>query len=139
MSTTYAEIAGAVEPGAPIPEKRMDAVTRLSESGVYAGVAFIPLLPFISDSREKLDEMIRIAKESGAEFCFADALTLYGNRPDDCKQTYFRFIEKNFPHLTHEYTKIYSRSSQPPKSYQERVEKAASELCASHRIRYRIL
>jgi len=128
-----------VEPNAPLPEERLRAVTELAESEIFAGIAFIPVLPFISDSPEKLDWMIWKAKESGAKFCFAGALTLYGNNPDDCRQTYFRFIRKYHPDLLPEYLKMYGRSYQPSASYRKLLDRTAREMCMKHGIRYRIL
>ncbi|MCZ7355467.1 MAG: hypothetical protein O8C65_00915 [Candidatus Methanoperedens sp.] len=45
-------------------------------AGVLAGVNYIPVLPFLSDSEEHLDEMIKTAKKYGADFVFVGGLTL---------------------------------------------------------------
>ncbi len=139
MSVIDESLSKLVEPKAPPPEERMTAITELTESDVFAGVAFIPVLPFISDSSDAIDKMIKLAKESKAEYCFVGALTLFGNRPSDCRQAYFRFIEKHYPHLLPDYEKLFRHRFQPPKEYQQKLDITAREICKKYGVRYRIL
>jgi len=78
LSTLDEKIAKIFEPNAPKPKERLETLQKVEEQGFYAGVAYIPVLPFISDSNEQIDEMIKIAKEFGADYVFVGALTLYG-------------------------------------------------------------
>ena len=67
---------------------------RCKEEGFLVGVNYIPVLPFLSDSESQLDEMIKTAKDYGANFALVGALTLFGNGPADCKTLYYRVLEK---------------------------------------------
>lgn len=77
--------AKILEPGAPKPKERLEMMQKCKEEGFLTGICFIPVLPFLSDSEEELDEMIRTAKDYGADFCLVRALTLFGNKESDCK------------------------------------------------------
>ena len=78
------KLAKLLEPGAPSPVERLEAMQQIKEEGLMAGVSYIPVLPFLSDSEEKLDEMIRKAKNYGADFIFVGSLTLFGKGHADC-------------------------------------------------------
>ena len=53
-------------PGRLRPRRRLEALTRLVEAGVKAGVGMAPILPGISDSPEQLEAVVRAAREAGA-------------------------------------------------------------------------
>ena len=99
ISTTDENLAKIFEPGAPRPEERLNTMKKCKEHGFFVGVNLIPVLPYLSDTEEKLDEMIKTAKLYGADFVLAGALTLFGKNPTDCKQLYYKTLEKYFPHL----------------------------------------
>jgi DNA repair photolyase len=63
LSTLEEKIAKIFEPSAPKPRDRLEALQKVKNAGFYAGIAYIPVLPFLSDYDEQLEEMIKIAKE----------------------------------------------------------------------------
>ena len=135
LSTIDEKTAKLFEPNAPKPKERLKALQKVKESGFYAGVAYIPVLPFISDSDEQLEEMIRTAKEFQADYVFVGALTLYGIG----KKLYYRVIEKHYPELLPRYKQLFRIFNQPSRTYQLRLEKKARELCEKYGVKYRIM
>ncbi len=69
-------IASKIEPGAPSPEKRLDALGRLSGAGIETWVFLGPIIPLINDSEDLLKSVIKGAKESGAGKLMYDKLRL---------------------------------------------------------------
>jgi DNA repair photolyase len=61
-------LARALEPEAPTPRERLETMRKCKEGGILTGVCYIPVLPFLSDTDEQLDEMIKTAKEYGADY-----------------------------------------------------------------------
>ncbi|MHA1709855.1 MAG: radical SAM protein, partial [Candidatus Baldrarchaeia archaeon] len=59
-------------------KERLDALGRIKEKGFCAGVAYTPILPYISDSDDELENMVLTAKELGVDYVFFSPLTLYG-------------------------------------------------------------
>src|ERR1700744_4667919 len=55
-----------LEPGTPSPERRLDACATLTRAGLRCGVLMGPIVPFLSDSPEQLDEAVRRIAASGA-------------------------------------------------------------------------
>jgi len=134
ISSLNDEISRIFEPGAPTPKERLETLQKCVEEEFFAGIAYIPLLPYISDSKEQMEEMVLTAKEYGAKYIFVGALTLFGAG----KKLYLKTLQKHFPELVPKYEKLF-RGHAPPQSYQHRLEKTAKELCKRHGIKYKIL
>ena len=128
ISTLDEEIAKIFEPNAPRPKERLEVLYKLREEGFFAGVAYIPVLPFISDSKEELEEMISKAKEYDASYVFVGALTLYG----EGKELYYKAIKKHFPELLPKYERFRF------KGYQKKLEERAKKICRDININYKI-
>jgi len=61
-------LAQRVEPCAPPTSKRLEAMKRLAERGIYTGVTLMPILPFINDTADNITAIVNRAKESGASY-----------------------------------------------------------------------
>jgi DNA repair photolyase len=107
ITTLNTDLARVLEPRAPRPDLRLDAMRRLSEAGVQAGVICAPVLPGITDAACDLEALVRATAESGGKYIFANSLFL---KP--CSSAVFLpFLEKTFPHLFKSYTDRFSGSS----------------------------
>jgi DNA repair photolyase len=135
LSTLDEKVAKIFEPGAPTPRERLETMQRCKENGFFTGVAYIPVLPFISDAEEQLEEMIKIAKEYGADYVFVGALTLFGIG----KKFYYRILDKHFPDLVPRYRKLFRIFNQPSKEYQLELEKKTIKFCEKYNIGYKIM
>lgn len=139
LSTLDEKLAKILEPGAPSPKERLETMQKCKKEGFFVGVNHIPALPFLSDSEEQLDEMIKTAKTYGADFVFVGGLTLFGKGPADCKTLYYKMLEKRFPDLVPKYRSLYRFFFAPPKEYQNKLNATAKNLCEKHGIRYGLL
>ncbi len=134
MSTVDDELARFLEPGAPPPSERFEALEKLRDEGIEAGVAFIPVIPFLSDGEDELRRAIREAKDRKASYVFVGALTL----PGDLKRTFLRALEARFPELVDGYRKIF-RGGYPSREYQDRLYSTARTICREEGVRLGIL
>lgn len=139
MSTLDEKIASALEPGAPAPVKRLATMQKCKEAGLMVGVNCIPTLPFISDTDDHLEKMVRAAKDHGADYILVGGLTLFGDQPADSKVLYYKFLERNFPALVPEYKKLYRIFFAPPHAYLKKLEEKAQRICEKYQIRRSIL
>ncbi|HZJ43922.1 MAG TPA: radical SAM protein [Pyrinomonadaceae bacterium] len=73
---TDVETARAVEPYAPLPEARFHAMQSLAEAGITVGIGIAPVIPGLSSD---IPELLKRAKESGAEMAFINMLRLPGS------------------------------------------------------------
>jgi DNA repair photolyase len=130
VTTLDVELARILEPRAPRPDLRMDAVRELSEAGLNAGVGCCPVLPGITDSPANLEAVVRAAAAVGARNIFAGPLFL---KP--CSAAIFLpFVAEHFPHLVENYRERYQDRSFLPPSYGKRI----AQLVAGLRQKYGI-
>jgi DNA repair photolyase len=130
VTTLNVDLARILEPRAPRPDLRMDAVRELSAAGLNVGVSSSPVLPGITDSPADLEAVVRAAAAAGARHIFAGPLFL---KP--CSAAVFLpFLEQHFPHLVENYRQRYQDRSFLPPSYGKRV----AQLIAHFRQKYSI-
>jgi len=130
ITTLNADLARILEPRAPRPDLRLDAVHQLSEAGLSVGVSGSPVLPGITDSPADLEAVVRAAAAAGARHIFAGPLFL---KP--CSAAVFLpFLEQHFPQLVENYRARYHERSFLPPSYGKRI----GQLVASFRQKYGI-
>jgi len=130
ITTLNVDLARILEPRAPRPDLRLEAVRRLNQAGINAGVSCSPVIPEITDSPRDLDAVARATAEAGGKHIFANPLFL---KP--CSAAVFMpFLEQEFPQLAENYRSRYQDHAFLPKSYHQRI----SKLMASLRRKYGI-
>jgi DNA repair photolyase len=67
------------EPGTPPPDRRIEALRRLTEAGISCGVLVAPVLPGLSDSEAQLTEVVEACADAGAVSIHGVALHLRGS------------------------------------------------------------
>jgi DNA repair photolyase len=124
VTTMNVELARILEPRAPRPDLRVDAVRQLSEAGFTVGVSCSPVLPGITDSPADLETVVQTAAAAGARHIFAGPLFL---KP--CSAAIFLpFVEQHFPHLIENYRERYHDRSFLPPSYGKRIAQLMARL-----------
>ena len=68
ITTCNDELAQKIEPKAPLPSKRLKALQLLSEEGIYSGILFQPVLPFLLDNEENITDLIYNVAVCGGKF-----------------------------------------------------------------------
>jgi len=139
LSTMNEQIAGMLEPGAIAPLQRLQLMQKLKQEGFLTGVNAMPLLPFISDTEEALDNMIATIKSYGADYVLAAGLTLFGSAKADSKILYYHFLQKFNPSLIPAYDKLYVNDFYALRHHQQLLKERAERLCQKYSIRNSII
>lgn len=130
VTTLDTDLARILEPRAPRPDLRLDAVRTLAQAGLRVGVSCSPVVPGITDSSKDLESLVQAAAESGADYVFANPLFL---KP--CSAAVFLpFLEQHFPHLAANYRQRYQDRAFLPPAYAKRL----SQLIARLREKYKL-
>ncbi len=130
VTTLNVELARILEPRAPRPDLRMEAVRQLNEAGIRAGVNCCPVLPGITDSPRDLEAVVQATAAAGGKHIHANPLFL---KP--CSAAVFLpFLEKEFPQLAASYRERYNGRAFLPKSYHERISQLMAKLRQKHGI-----
>jgi len=131
ITTLNAELARILEPRAPRPDLRLDAMKKLNQAGVAAGVICAPVLPGITDSSRDLEALVRATAEAGGKYVFANSLFL---KP--CSAAVFMpFLEREFPHLVESYRQRYRDRAFLSSSYRKRLSQLMARLRQKYGIR----
>ena len=131
ITTFDVELARILEPRAPRPDLRLDAVRALSKAGLRVGLSCSPVVPGITDSPKDLESLIRAAADAGTDYVFANPLFL---KP--CSAAVFLpFLEQNFPHLAENYRERYQDRAFLSPAYGKRLSHLIVQLREKYKIR----
>ena len=139
ISTMNEKIASILEPGTIPPLQRLQLVQHLKNEGFLTGINAIPLLPYISDTTEAIEQIISSAKAFNADYLLAGGLTLFGSAKADSKTLYYRFLQKYDPALIPAYDKLYGDNHYTQRQYQLELRNRTHQLCAKYGIRTSII
>lgn len=130
ITTADASLARKLEPRAPRPDMRFEAVRRLRSAGIVTGVLCSPLLPGITDTERALDGVARRAAAAGASFFAAQPLFLKAcSRP-----TYLSFVREHFPALEGRYAAQFGRADFVTREYREAMAALVERVCRKYRL-----
>jgi DNA repair photolyase len=120
------------EPGTPPPDKRLEAVRRLTQAGVRCGVLIAPVLPGLSDGDDQLRAVAQACLEAGAVSVTPVALHL---RPG-VREHYLGWLARTRPELVDLYAQRFRKGSYQPRAEQQRVAEVVREVEESAGRRY---
>lgn len=109
------ELQQSIEPGTPSAKARLATVTAVREAGLNCSVFLMPILPYLTDSREHLELALRQAKEAGAGSVLYTALHL---RPF-VKEWFLLWLEREHPELIGRYQQLYGDKAYAPSGYRK--------------------
>jgi DNA repair photolyase len=117
ITTLDEKLARLLEPRAPRPALRLDAVRRLSEAGIPVGVFPNPVMPGITDGERQLDRLAKAARDRGAQWFGGGALFLMPS----AQKVFLPFLDQHFPRLAPRYRELYQRSAYLGRDYKDNL------------------
>lgn len=101
------DIISIFEPNSPSIESRFKSMKELSDNNILTGTVFMPIFPYIFDTEENIEGVIRNTKENGGKYILDGGLTLNGY----CKTFFFKYLEKYDSSLIEKYERIFSNDN----------------------------
>jgi DNA repair photolyase len=130
VTTTDAELARKLEPRAPRPDLRLEAVRQLAARGISVGVFAMPIMPLLTDSLENLAAVAKAAEKAGARYFGGGTLFLM-----PCAQAqFFPFLEKEFPSLAKRYRERYTKRPYLRGEYAKMIQERVQQVRANHHL-----
>ncbi|BCJ96041.1 radical SAM protein [Anaerocolumna cellulosilytica] len=127
------DIAAKIEPGVNTSTKRFEAISKLADEGIFTGVLFMPLLPYISDNKENIRETVARAKDNGARFIYPlFGVTLRNTQ----REYYYHKLDQNFPGLKEKYIKKYGNRYLCSSARQKELYEYFADECEKHKLLY---
>ena len=112
-----------IEPDAAPTIERLRMLKKFEDIGCKTSVLFMPIIPYISDDIENLDEIFKITKKYNLGSINAWPLHLRGNT----KKVFYDFLREHFPDLLPKYYKLYKKGN-VSKEYSIELHKRIFEL-----------
>ncbi|MEA2075280.1 MAG: radical SAM protein [Euryarchaeota archaeon] len=120
-----------LEPFAPSPERRLEAVRKLNDGGVHAGVNCTPIVPYLLDGPENIEEVIKRASGCAEYILIGAGMTLRSNQ----RVRFLELLKTNFPELVARYENLYGVQESPPRDYIAQLNRCAFEFCNKYGIK----
>ncbi len=117
ISTTNVELAKFLEPYSSPPSERLEALKIIKKEApkIQVGTYFIPIIPFLEDDENNLEDVIKKTKETGADFILiSPGLTLR-----DLQAEYFikKLKKSKYQHVVKLLLNLYKGQMHPPADY----------------------
>jgi DNA repair photolyase len=146
ITTTNPDIARFLEEKVPSPKVRFEIIKTIKEKTkhIQAGVLFIPVVPYLCDRDETLEDMVKQTKVcSGDYILFGGGMTMR-----DLQALWFlKHLKERYPELIDKYEELYKfkynpdsyqGSYEPKRNYAIKIHKKLFELCERYNLAYRI-
>jgi DNA repair photolyase len=137
ITTTNEELAGFLEPFSSPPSERFRALKTLKEKApqIQVGINLIPIIPFLEDDEDDLEDIIKKSKKAGADFIlFSPGLTLR-----DSQAEFFikKLKESKYNHVVKPLLELYKGQMYPPLEYSKKLHLVLYSMCQGNNIAMR--
>ncbi|MGV0800186.1 radical SAM protein, partial [Mycolicibacterium elephantis] len=117
-----------VEPGTPTPQARLGLISAIRDAGLDCHVMVAPVLPYLTDSAEHLDTLLRQIAAAGATGVTAFGLHLRGST----RGWFMDWLARSHPELVGPYRDLYRRGAYLPQDYRAMLHERVTPLIAKH-------
>ena len=124
ITTTNEEIAKKIEPNVISPAKRFEVLRILKEkTNASVGLHMMPLIPYLTDTRENIEDLIKMAKKLDLARATHSCLNLYS----ETKKHFMNFIAEQYPDLYNPIKNLYS-NNKLLSQYRQKINKLYYEI-----------
>ncbi|BCO36609.1 radical SAM protein [Mycobacterium heckeshornense] len=117
-----------VEPGTPTPQARLGLITAVRDAGLDCHVMVAPVLPYLTDSTEHLEALVREIAAAGATGATVLGLHLRGST----RGWFMSWLARSHPELVARYRELYGRAAYLPPWYRDALHGRVAPLLARY-------
>jgi DNA repair photolyase len=107
LTTVDDELARIIEPNVSLPSQRLKALKQFHDAGIMTGVWLTPVIPFITDSVENIETIIKACHDAGVSYImnFGMSVTMReGNR-----DYFYKQLDRYFPGMKTKYIQTFGQ------------------------------
>jgi DNA repair photolyase len=119
-----ADLLRLLEPRAPRPDLRLDAMRALAGAGIPVRLFVMPILPGITDGEPGLRELLTAARDAGAGEAVWNVLFLRGS----ARGFFLDVVRREMPWLTARYEALYAQGTRAQSDYRQAIEERMNRL-----------
>lgn len=105
FSSVDDSLSEVFEPGVAPPSERLQSMRRIKAAGIPCGMFLMPVIPFVTDSPQMIDDALKQAQAARLDYVVAGGMTLKEGSQMD---TFYKTLEAYDESLLTEYDMIYS-------------------------------
>ncbi|MFD6198023.1 Rv2578c family radical SAM protein [Mycobacteriaceae bacterium NPDC060252] len=117
-----------VEAGVPSPQARLSLITTAREAGFEPQVMVAPVLPFLTDTVEHLDDLLGRIAEAGAAGVTVFPLHLRGTT----RGWFMSWVSQSHPELVGRYRELYRKGAYVPAEYRAWLRERVGPLVSKY-------
>jgi DNA repair photolyase len=114
------------EPGTPPPDRRVEALRRLTDAGISCGVLVAPVLPGLSDGQAQLEEVVQACAAAGAVSIHGVALHLRGS----VREHFMNWLATTRPDLAELYRVRFRGGAYQEQAERDRIDRIVRDEAA---------
>ncbi|ABK71172.1 Rv2578c family radical SAM protein [Mycolicibacterium smegmatis] len=123
-----ADLHRDIEPGTPSPQARLALISAIRDAGLSCHVMVAPVLPYLTDSAEHLDDLLGRIAEAGATSVTAFGLHLRGST----RGWFMSWLASSHPELVWKYRQLYRKGAYLPAEYRHMLHDRVQPLIVKH-------
>jgi DNA repair photolyase len=138
ITTTNEELAKFLEPYSSSPSERFEALRILKKEApnIQVGTYLIPIIPFLEDNEDNLEDIIKQSHEVGADFVlFSPGLTLRDSQADFFIK---KLKESKYSNVVKPLLELYKGQIYPPAEYARKLHPKLLKLCEKYKTPVRV-
>lgn len=135
LTTSDEDLCRILEPGVCTTKRRIEVLRILKEEGISTLVWMTPILPFLNDTKENIEEILdACAREKVYGIMnFGIGLTLR----DGDRQYFYRKLDQHFPGLKQRYVETYGNAYELPVSEEKKLMAFLIDFCRKNKMEWR--
>ncbi|NDV66595.1 radical SAM protein [Bacteroides sp. 224] len=123
ITTVNESVREKLEPGGVSSARRFAMLKEFRKTNASIGVHVMPIIPYLTDSRENMEALCSNAKDCGADYFLPGTLYLRGNT----KGNFLKFINEQYPDLYESLAELYKKGG-AGKEYKSGLYEMVNEL-----------
>lgn len=123
ITTMDEEIRKKLEPNTSPSLNRFNALKKFKETNASLGVHVMPIIPYLTDNKENLEEIYRLSSEIGVHYVLPGTLYLR----EKTKPYFFNFIKEEYNNIYIKLIDLYKKGG-AGKEYKDGLYKNINEL-----------
>lgn len=138
ITTTNQELANFLEPYSSTPSERLEALSMINKTApkVQVGTYFMPIIPFLEDDDENLEDLFKQTKQAGADFIlYSPGLTM---RDQQAKFFINKLKNSQYQHVVKPLLNLYKGKMYPPGDYVQKIHLKLYQLSQKFNIPIRV-
>jgi DNA repair photolyase len=136
ITTADDALGRKVEPRAALVSDRFRAMRVLADNNILTGISMMPILPFIEDTTENIEQIVELARENGASYIIPGfGMTLR----DRQRAYYYNKLDELFPGLRQRYERAFGGRYGASGDNTAELERVFHDLCHRYGIKTRMV